>query len=91
MTLWVHTLLRHGDPEAPGAREPGADIHDLLKTGPARGPVLQVLDDLHGFRGSRVEGWVHDDDVVQAYNQLRGTGRTGWSEARTCSTGSVPR
>jgi hypothetical protein len=37
-----------------------SDLQDLLKTGPERGPVLQVLDDLDGFWKLRVEGWVHD-------------------------------
>jgi len=46
-------------------------LQDLLETGPERGPVLQVLDDVDGFWKSRVEGWVHDEDVVHAYHTLR--------------------
>jgi len=42
------------------------DLQDLLNTGLARGPVLQVLDELDSFWKSRVEGWEHDEDVVAA-------------------------
>jgi hypothetical protein len=47
------------------------DVQDLLKSGPEGRPVIEVLDDLHGFWKSRVEGWIHDEDIVHAYNSLR--------------------
>lgn len=47
------------------------EFQDQLKTGLARGSTIQVLDDLHGFWKSRVEGRIHGEDVVHAYNSLR--------------------
>jgi hypothetical protein len=47
------------------------EVHDHLKTGPERAPTIRVLDDLHGFWKSRMVDWVHDEDLVHAYNSLR--------------------
>jgi hypothetical protein len=47
------------------------DVQDVLKTGPDRGHTIKVLDDLHGFWTSGTVDWVHDEDIVHAYNSLR--------------------
>jgi hypothetical protein len=36
-----------------------------------RGSTIRALDDLHGFWKSRMVDWIHDDDVLHAYNSLR--------------------
>jgi hypothetical protein len=49
-----------------------SDVHDFLSTNPAAKDAIRVLDDLHGFLGSEVRGWTTNEDIVAAYDALRG-------------------